>query len=178
MSKTLAILLCLFLLGCEKRAADPELEAVKKWLLSEEGQYQVVDQGNSVFPVEPVTIDQLVPCENWIVKRAWIEEENIPGPVNQLEVEIFAIFVKEKAVNRGWLLILRLFDDGDLATSPSVVEGDDANTMAEGLVPFGHSVTESEFRDFGDPVSLEKVGDFKNRRRKAARRSGTLESTK
>ncbi|MEM7148067.1 MAG: hypothetical protein AAF591_23390 [Verrucomicrobiota bacterium] len=41
--KPRAFLLCLLLLGCEKRVADPEIEAVKEWLASEEGQVRVAE---------------------------------------------------------------------------------------------------------------------------------------
>ncbi|MEM7387920.1 MAG: hypothetical protein AAF514_23540 [Verrucomicrobiota bacterium] len=131
--KPLALLLCLFLLGCEKRAADPELEKVRAALISEEPQNLAYQMAGMDF--EQVTIDQLVPQrDNWIIKRTALSKEP----------EMFAAYGEEKIGDRGWIFFFTFHD----------VE----NRLDRfGFLPARFSITKSEFDDFGDPVSIEKV---------------------
>ncbi|MEM7385026.1 MAG: hypothetical protein AAF514_08790 [Verrucomicrobiota bacterium] len=82
--KLLTLLLCLLLLGCEKRVADPGIREVREWLLSEDGQNVatewLLEEGSRT------TLDQLAPRENWIIKRA----------VTQMKGEWFVLYAERK----------------------------------------------------------------------------------
>ncbi|MEM7387027.1 MAG: hypothetical protein AAF514_18985 [Verrucomicrobiota bacterium] len=64
--KPLTLLLCLFLLGCEKRVADPELEQVRAWVVSEVGEKALA---NKLASDGKVTLNQLEPTKHWTIKR-------------------------------------------------------------------------------------------------------------
>lgn len=140
--KNLPLLLCLlFLGGCEKRVADPEFEAVRKWLLSGEGQKQLGDQ--LALEGSGVALEQLEPSKNWVVRRSVgiFDDSQFGGG------KFYLLFGKEKAEGKWWTV--RCFSE----------KSSDQFVLATGFYALSRREFE-ETENLGDPISMEEMFDI------------------
>ncbi|MEM7385776.1 MAG: hypothetical protein AAF514_12600 [Verrucomicrobiota bacterium] len=123
--KPLTLFLCLFFIGCEKRAADPELDFAREWLRSEEAEKQlvsfldkVVEDGRFLTPQE--VFDEFEPRQEWAIRRVFVK----PASKKLTSHTGLLMFVVEKEnKERGWILRMhvrggeppRVYLSGDLA---------------------------------------------------------------
>lgn len=144
--KLLSILLCLFIIGCEKRAADPDMEVVKAWIVTEEARTEIVNAfdsfgdlldrlppGNPNLRSRPESLDQLAPIKSWILTRVDDDTDY------SLPFTDFAILAEEKGSQKTWFYYLGQFE-GKFSFDPA-----------------GFEVTKSEFEKLGNPVSMRKA---------------------
>ncbi|MEM7384436.1 MAG: hypothetical protein AAF514_05770 [Verrucomicrobiota bacterium] len=142
--KTFALLLlCLFLPGCEKRAADPEIENFRAWLLSDDGQKELA----GMFNADYLDLDKFVLCEKWVVKRAVDdfppipEEFRVRASVTPIDLPC-VFFLREKRSDEGRAVV------------GNTGEG------APRIVPLVFNLTLSEFENLKEPVSLKGLSAF------------------
>lgn len=137
--KALTLLLCFLLVSCEQRVADLEMQKFREFIGSEEGRKRIANclAGIEVQmkPACPRALDELVPIENWRIKRMVSPTYN------------FLVFVEEKESLKGWYFAI-------------VFEGDQA-----GFSVSDFPAIRSEFENLGDPISREMADAFFRARR-------------
>ncbi|MEM7148068.1 MAG: hypothetical protein AAF591_23395 [Verrucomicrobiota bacterium] len=144
--KLLTPLLCLFLLGCEKRVADPGLEWMRDWSLSEDGERHFFDE--ETIPTS--LLGDLAPREKWRVKRFGDNRTDFLffAPLGDGETGL-VMQVRMKALN-----------------TPDVFVGGTEGFRGR---PFNRSVFES----YGNPVDRVKYRRFRESLIEQSRRSLT-----